>query len=214
MFIGHFAVALGAKKMVPTINLGVLFLACQLLDLIWPCLVLLGIESVSIDHTATVVNPLNFEYYPYSHSLVMSIIYSLALGTIVAKVTKSRRGGIVTGCVVFSHWILDYITHRPDLPLTFDGLKVGLAMWNSLILTTSVELTLFATGIWLYLKSNHHPSAGKGFWALMIFLLVLYAGNIIGPKPEVNTPAAMIAGPAMALWIIVLLAFKIDRTKV
>jgi len=48
VFIGHFAVAFAAKRAVPEVSLGTLFLAAQLADLVWPTLVLLGFEQFAI----------------------------------------------------------------------------------------------------------------------------------------------------------------------
>jgi membrane-bound metal-dependent hydrolase YbcI (DUF457 family) len=126
MFIGHFGVGLAAKKIAPNINLGFLFIACQLLDLIWPVLVLMGVEQVAVDHSATEVTPLNFLHYPYSHSLVMTLLYSLVGAFVTWRVFKSARVGAVMGFTVFSHWILDLITHRPDLPLLLETEKLVL----------------------------------------------------------------------------------------
>lgn len=154
MFIGHFGVGLAAKKAAPTVNLGILFAACQFLDLVWPLLVLLNIEQVSVDQTATKVTPLNFAHYPYSHSLVMTLFYSLLAGLIFWRVFKSMRVGLVIGVVISSHWLLDFITHRPDLPLFFGNLKLGLGLWNSVFGTLVIEVGIFVLGIILYLRAS------------------------------------------------------------
>jgi len=94
MFIGHFAVALAAKKVEPKGSLGVYFLACQLMDLLWPVLVLLGIEVVRVDLLATQVTPFDFVHYPYSHSLVASLLLSLGLGISLYFWKHSRTGDL------------------------------------------------------------------------------------------------------------------------
>ena len=216
MFIGHFAVGLGAKKAAPRVNLALLFVACQLLDRIWPVLVLLGVEKVGVDPAASVVTPFDFSYYPYSHSLVMTCIYSLAVGAIGWRLPHLGRAGVVVGLVVFSHWMLDFISHRPDLPLLFGDPKVGLGLWNSLVATVIVEAGGFAAGVWLYLKAAA-PETKKQkaiFWSLIGFLLLVYAGNLFGPKPPEGTPPAAIAGPALAMWLIVVWAWFADRRAV
>lgn len=167
MFIGHFAVGFAAKRVEPKLNLGVLFIACQLLDLIWPVLVLLGIEKVGVDHAATV-----------------------------------------------SHWILDFLTHRPDLPIGPSEVdKVGLGLWNSLPATLVVEGALFAFGVYLYLKTQTGVSKGRRYatYGLIAFLTLIYAGNVLGPKPPLDTPAAALAGPALAMWLLVLWGYAVDR---
>lgn len=212
MFIGHFGVALASKKLDSKPNLGILFVACQLLDLIWPALVLLKIEFVSVDPTATLVTPLNFSHYPYSHSLATSLLYSF-LGALIAwRFYKSKSIGLLIGAVVFSHWILDFITHRPDLPILFGEEKFGLGLWNSLWGTLLVELGIFILGIILYLKSS--PLMNKrrlSFWSLIAFLSAVYIINIFGPKPPIDTPSAAIAGPALAMWLIVIWGYYADR---
>lgn len=215
MFIGHFAVGLAAKKASPELNLGLLFIACQLLDLIWPVLVLIGVEQVSVDHSATAVTPFNFSYYPYSHSLLMTIMYSLVLGLVITKATKSIRTGIVFGMVVLSHWILDFLTHRPDLPLYFGGLKVGLGLWNSIIATFIVEVGIFIMGIFFYLKASPLITKKRKviFWSMIAFLFLIYIGNIFGPKAPIDTHPNAIAGPALAMWLIVVWGYFADKNN-
>ena len=133
MFIGHYALAFGAKRVAPTVSLGMLFLACQFADLLWPTLLLLGLERVEIDPGNTAFTPLNFVSYPYSHSLVMLLAWS----AVIALAYRTIRGGparaaLVVAALVFSHFVLDFITHRPDMPITTSGAtKVGLGLWNS-----------------------------------------------------------------------------------
>jgi hypothetical protein len=215
MFIGHLAVGLAAKKASPKLNLGLLFIACQLLDLIWPVLVLTGVEQVSVDHSATAVTPFNFSYYPYSHSLLMTIIYSLVLGVVITKVSKSTRAGIVFGIVVSSHWFLDLLTHRPDLPLYFDELKVGLGLWNSVMATFIVEVVIFIIGIFFYLKTSPLITKKRKviFWSMIAFLFLIYIGNIFGPKIPIDTHPNAIAGPALALWLIVVWGYFADKNN-
>lgn len=213
MFIGHFAVGLAAKKVSPKLSLGVLFVACQLLDLIWPVLVLTGIERVSVDHSATVVTPLDFSHYPYSHSLLMAVVYSLLFALLFAALLKSKKAGMIVGLVVLSHWVLDLVSHRPDLPILFNGYKVGLGMWNSIWATVLVETGLFVIGVFLYLRST--PTLIKKrkyiFWSMIIFLLIVYAGNIFGPKIPIDTHPNAIAGPALAMWLIVIWGYFADK---
>lgn len=213
MFVGHFGIGLAAKKIAPEINLGILFIACQLLDFIWPILVLAGVEQVAVDHHATEVTPLNFLHYPYSHSLVMTLLYSLIGSAVAWRFFKSARVGIVVGFTVFSHWILDFITHRPDLPLFFGDNKFGLGLWNSLWGTIVVEVGIFILGIILYLQSSPVLNRKRKiiFWSMIGFLSVIYVMNIFGPKVPVGTPPAAIAGPAIAMWLIVIWSYYSDR---
>jgi len=121
MFLGHFAVALAAKKAGPKVSLGTLFLSVNLVDLIWPLFLLLGLEHVRIDPGNTAVTPLDFFDYPITHSLLASVGWAVAAGVVYYIITKERRGMLIVGAAVLSHWILDALTHRPDLPLIPGG---------------------------------------------------------------------------------------------
>ena len=147
MFVGHFAVGFAAKRVAPALSLGTLFLAAQLLDLLWPLFLLLGWEHVRIDPGNTVVTPLDFNDYPWSHSLAMSFVWSIVVATLGYFLRgRRRRESLCLGIVVLSHWALDFLTHRPDLPLSpgADTPKVGLGLWHSLPATLVVELSWFA----------------------------------------------------------------------
>ena len=153
MFIGHFAVGLLTKKNEEQPSLAMMFVAVQLLDLLWPVFILLGIESMSIDPGNTKLTHLDFENYPYSHSLLMAIVWSLALGIGYFLFTKNKKGSLLLGGLVFSHWVLDLITHRPDLPLTpFSETKVGFGLWNYPVAEIMLELFIFGLGAFLYYK--------------------------------------------------------------
>src|SRR5947209_8391467 len=133
MFIGHYALGLGCKRIAPTVSLGALFLACQWADLLWPMLVLAGLERFSVRPGMTLVTPLDFESYPYSHSLAALLLWGIVLGLIYRVVTGSPvRAAIALSALVVSHWFLDVIVHRPDMPLA-PGVapKLGLSLWNS-----------------------------------------------------------------------------------
>ncbi len=208
MFIGHFALGLLAKKNQQLPSLAMLFIAVQLLDLIWPVLVLLGIESLSIDPGNTKLTHLNFEFYPYSHSLFMAVGWSLLFGLCYFLFTKNKRGSWLLGGLVLSHWVLDFISHRPDLPLSpFTDLKVGLGLWNFPIGEIGLELVLFGVGAYLYFRSAK-PKRKTAFWILIGFLLVVHLMNLFGPPP----PNAMaVAWSANLMWIIVVWAWWIEK---
>jgi hypothetical protein len=214
MFIGHFALGFGAKKLAPEVSLGALFLACQFADLLWPSLVLLGIESVEIQPGNTVVTPLNFVRYPYSHSLVALLAWTAALGLGYLVIRPSRVAvSLVIGGLVLSHWFLDVLTHRPDMPVTIgDSGRLGLGVWNSLPATLAVELVLFAVGVGLYARvTGARDRRGTiGFWALVVFLLVVYIVNLFGPPPP---SARAVAWGAEALWLLVAWGYWVDRHR-
>ena len=215
MFVGHFGIALGAKKYAPQVSLGVLFLACQLADLIWPSLVLLGIETFEIEPGDTVLTPLHFTHYPYSHSLLALFVWGVLLAGLYSLLQHGgRRAALVIIVVVVSHWFLDYLTHRPDMPVTInEATLVGLGLWNYPYLAVPLELMLFALGTWIYVR--HTRALDKigiyGLWGLGIFLVAIYIANIAGPPPP---SVAAVAWSAQALWLVVLLGFCIDRHRV
>jgi hypothetical protein len=215
MFIGHFALAFGAKKYAPQVSLGILFLACQLADIIWPNLVLLGLEVVEVDPGNTVMTPLNFLYYPFSHSLVALIIWSAIFAVLYSFLTHSgKRVAIVIAMLVLSHWVLDLLTHRPDMPITLnDPSPLGFGLWNFPFVAVPLELLLFGAGIWLYTRHtkaiNHQGSIG--LWALILFLLVIYAANLFGPPPPSSTA---VAWSVQALWLLIVWGFWVDHNRV
>src|SRR3954463_12052749 len=117
MFVGHAAAALAAKKVAPGVPLGLLLAAATWLDLVWPILLLLGLEQVRIDPGNTAFTPLDFTYYPWTHSLVAALAWSCLFAVASMSVARTTRSRLVLGSLVFSHWVLDFVTHRPDLPL-------------------------------------------------------------------------------------------------
>ncbi len=213
MFIGHYAVALAAKKAAPRTSLGTLFMAAQLVDLIWPVFLLLGLEHVRIDPGNTAFTPLDFYDYPLTHSLAGAAVWSVILGVLYRVIRKDTRGSIVVGSCVLSHWVLDFITHRPDLPLWFSGTaRVGAGLWNSVPGTLVVEVGLFAAGIAVYLRTTRSRDRTGliAFWSLIIVLLAIYSANLLGPPPP---EPGMIAIAGNAAWLFVLWAYWADKHR-
>ncbi len=213
MFLGHFGVGFGAKSVVPEVSLGTLFLAAQFIDLLWPTLLLLGVEMVRIEPGATVVTPLAFEHYPVSHSLLAVLCWAVLVGGVHFLLKRKSRAALVLAALVISHWALDAIVHRPDLPL-YPGstVRVGLDAWSSLPVTLAIEGGLFGFGVWLYTRATT-PNDAVGRWglgALVIFLAGIYAGNLFGPPPP-DTDA--IAWVGQLQWLLVLWAYWIDAHR-
>jgi hypothetical protein len=213
MFLGHYAVALAAKKAAPGASLGTLVAASQFVDLLWPVLVLLGIEHVRIDPGNTVVTPLDFADYPISHSLAGALLWSVLGAGLYYSIRRQGRGALVVGLCVLSHWILDFFTHRPDLPLWFAGTpKVGAGLWNSLPGTMIVEGGLFIAGTFLYLSATRAKDAiGKGaLWGLLGVLAAISVVNYFSPPPPDVTAIAVVGNVS---WLFVLWAFWVDRHR-
>jgi hypothetical protein len=213
VFLGHFAVGFASKRAAPRASLGALLAAPLLLDLLWPVFLLLGWERVRIDPDNTVVTPLAFVSYPISHSLLAALGWAAAFGLGYGRVTGDRRGAIVIGLAVASHWPLDALVHRPDLPLYPGGSTfVGLGLWNSIPGTLAVELTLFAAGLAVYLGMTRSRDR-TGRWALaalVILLLGLYAGSVAGPPPPSPRAVALVD---LSGWLVPLWGAWIDRHR-
>jgi len=213
MFIGHIAVALGAKKAAPKVSLGTLIMAAQFVDLLWPVFLLLGIEHVRINPGDTAFTPLDFYDYPVSHSLLSGIGWAIVFGLVYYAFRRSVKNAWVLAACVLSHWVLDFVAHRADLPLV-PGLKtyVGLGLWKSIPATIAVEGVMFAIGIILYLRSTAAiDRVGKySFLSLIIFLVFIAVGNIVGGPPPNVTALAIVA---MAVWLLVLWGYWIDKHR-
>ncbi len=213
MFLGHYAVALAAKKAAPDTSLGTLFIGAQFIDLLWPILLVAGVEHVRLDPGNTVVTPLDFYNYPFSHSLTGVVIWSVLVGGVYFAFRRHRRGALVLGAAVLSHWVLDLLAHRPDLPLTFSGeARAGFGLWNSLPFTLIVELGLFAAGVVFYLRATSAKDrvGSYALWALILVLAGIYLMNLFGPPPP-NVEMIGIAGNAG--WLFVLWAYWVDRHR-
>jgi len=213
VFIGHFGAGLAAKSIAPRVSLGALFLAAQFVDLLWPSLLLLGVEQVRIEPGATAVTPLVFEHYPVSHSLLAVCAWATLAGGVYLWLQRDRRAALVIAVMVLGHWLLDAIMHQPDLPL-FPGGKtmIGLDAWSSLPLTLALELPLFALGVYLYARVTR-PVDAVGRWALFSlvgFLLLVYAANLLGPPPP---DPSTIAWAGQAQWLLVLWGYWVDRHR-
>jgi membrane-bound metal-dependent hydrolase YbcI (DUF457 family) len=214
MFIGHFAAGFAAKKIDKRPSLGTLFMAAQFLDLLWPLLLLFGIERVEIDPGNTALTPLNFVYYPFTHGLFGALIWSVLFGGIYYLIRKNMKTAILMGGLVLSHWLLDLIAHRPDLPLfPWSDIKVGLGLWNSVFWSVLLESILFITGVWLYFKATKakNKKGQIGLWALIIFLGIVYTMNIFGPPPPDTGPVAILG---LSQWLLIAWAYWIDRNRI
>jgi hypothetical protein len=213
MFIGHFGVALAAKKIAPRTSLGTLILAAQFADFLWPVLLLAGVEHVEIVPGITTVSPFDFTDYPTSHSLLMVFVWSLLVGGIYYGLRRYRRGAWVIAAAVISHWILDFIVHRPDLPLRPGGeARLGLGLWNSWPAAIAVEVLFFGAGLWIYLSSTRaRDNVGRyGFWSLMAFIFFGWIITLFsGPPPDVRS----LAWGALAMWIAVPWAWWADKHR-
>jgi hypothetical protein len=186
VFLGHFGLGLAAKRAAPTVSLGTLFLAVQFADSLWPLLLLLGVEHVRIAPGATVVTPLDFYDYPVSHSLLALAAWGLAFGALHFAVRR-RRAAAIHAAGVVSHWVLDVLVHRPDLPVLPWGPHVGLGLWNSVAATVAL-----------------------GLWALLLLVAAVWVGSVLGPPPPSERALAL---SALAMWLAIPWGYWIDRHR-
>jgi membrane-bound metal-dependent hydrolase YbcI (DUF457 family) len=197
MFVGHYGPSFAIKSLRPAIPLWQLFIAVQLVDVVWAVLVLLGVEKVRIVPGITASNPLDLYYMPYTHSLVAAIFWSVAAALVfwlLSRVT-TRSAAVWIGVAVFSHWILDFIVHRPDLPLYDDTLKVGLGLWNYPVAALSLEAALLFGGMILYLRVTTPINAiGRvGPPVFGVVMLAIQSYIFFGPPPVSPAAAAITA---------------------
>ena len=213
MFVGHFGVGFAGKAAAPRASLGTLFVAAQFVDLLWPTLLLAGLERVEIRPGITRVTPLDFVSYPISHSLLAAIAWGLLFAGVYQLARRYAAGAVTMFAAVVSHWLLDFLTHRPDLPLwPGSDTRAGLGLWDSLPATVAVELAIFGAGVALYLRTTKAVDrvGSIALWSLVGFLLVIYAANLLGPPPPAVGP---IAWAGHAQWLLVAWAYWVDRHR-
>lgn len=213
MFIGHIAVALAAKRAAPRTSLGTLAVAVEFTDLLWPIFLLLGWEQVRIVPGMTVVTPLDFVFYPLSHSLLADIGWASLLAGLYLIRKRYLKGAFVIWACVMSHWILDAISHRPDMPLYPGGrVSIGLGLWNSLPATLLVEGAMFVAGVAIYLRSTRakDKTGVIAFRALIIVFVIFYLANVLGPLPP--SLKALKLG-ALCGWLFIPWFYWVDRHR-
>ncbi|WP_158795812.1 metal-dependent hydrolase [Pedobacter sp. L105] len=215
MFIGHFGLSFAAKKAAPKVSLGILFIATQFVDLLWPFLLLFHVEKVAVVPGYTKTNAFEFLYFPYTHSLLMGFVWGIVVGGIYWLFKRDTRGTIVIGLCVLSHWFFDLIVHTADLPLTpFSDYKVGFGLWNYVAVTLIIEFTLFLAGAFVYATfTKAKNKIGKWvLWILVILLLAVQLGNTFGPAPTDSIMALFVSFITLMV-IILALAYWVDKNR-
>lgn len=212
MFIGHIGLALATKRVAPQPSLGTLTLAAQWADGMWPIFLLLGWEQVNIVPGITAVTPLSFVSYPYSHSLIADVLWGVILGGVYFAWRRDRNGAFCLFALVVSHWVLDFISHRPDMPLWPGGTQYGLGLWYSVPATLLVEFALFGFGVIVYARTTR-PRDRLGSFLLWIFvaaLAVIYLMSVFGPPPP---SVLVLAWSGLLGWLFLAWAYWIDRHR-
>lgn len=213
MFIGHFGLAFAAKRVSPRTSLGTTFVAAQLVDLLWPIFLLLGWEQVRITRSENPFLVLEFTKYPWSHSLLMGVVWGIALGALYFAFTRSGRGAVIVALLVPSHWVLDLVVHVPDLSLYPGGsARFGFGLWRNPLATVVVEAVLFLAGVLVYARSTRaRDRVGRyGFLALAAFLVVTYVASSTSPPPPSERA---LAWTALIGWPLTLWPWWVDRHR-
>jgi hypothetical protein len=213
VFLGHYGVAFAAKRSAPRTSLGALTFAAEFLDELWPILLLLGVEQVRIVPGLMAMSPLEFTYYPYSHSLLMAVVWGILIGGAYFLLRRYGRGAWILGALVVSHWFLDVPMHARDLPL-WPGVsspKVGWGLWNSVVLTYVIEFTIYAVGISMYVRATQARDriGSWGLWAYIVVLAAIFVSSNGPPPPSAKALAWMTLG----VWLFVPWAWWVDRHR-
>jgi hypothetical protein len=213
MFIGHFAVGFASKRFAPRTNLALLISAAVFLDILWPIFVLLGWEQMRIDPGNTRFTPLDFVDYPWSHSLLMSLVWATLFALAYYFTTRYRRGAFLIWVGVISHWILDWISHGPDMPIYPGGPRSGLALWNSIPWTMIVELIMFGVGLGLYVGATRARDR-VGRFALLGYVVLLLIAYVSDPFSEPPSSVNQVVWLAVAADIVLISwAWWFDRHR-
>ena len=210
MLAGHYSAAFVAKAVAPRAPFWALVLAAQLVDVFWAGFVLLGVEHLRLD-PALPSNPLDLYHMPWTHSLPAAIAWSVAAGAICRWGLKwpGRVSGMV-GAVVFSHWLLDWLVHRPDLLLWPGGDKVGLGLWNYPVPEQALEIGLLGLAgmAWAWTAAR----AGKGLFAPLVFVTALLALQVMVMFMPAQHDTFQLGLSALIVYVLVsAFAWMIDR---
>jgi membrane-bound metal-dependent hydrolase YbcI (DUF457 family) len=211
MFVGHLALALASKRTAPTVSLGWLMAGVTALDLLWPPFLIAGIERARVVPGATAFTPLVLDYYPWSHSLLMACVWGLALAALARWRGITRRTTYLLAALVVSHWLLDYITHAPDMPLwPGDSPRFGLGLWNSIPGTLLVEGAMWVAALVIYLRHRRATRwiGPAALWSLVVISTVMWATGPWTPPPPDSSSLGWFA---LIGWLIVPWAALADR---
>lgn len=210
MFVGHLAVALGAKRAAPNANLAWLVAGVNALDLVWPIFMVTGIERATVTPGATAFTPVVFDYYPWSHSLLMSVVWGIVLA-LIARAGKVQASPLLLVALVVSHWFLDVVTHAPDMQLwPGNPLKYGLTLWDSIPGTILVEGAMLVAGVATYMRTLRQSRRRPGlpFWSFVALTTLIWLSGPFSKPPETE----MLGWFGMLGWIAIPWAWWADRS--
>jgi membrane-bound metal-dependent hydrolase YbcI (DUF457 family) len=215
MFIGHFGLSFAAKKAAPKVSLATLFVATQFVDILWPLLFIFNVETVAITPGYTKSNAFEFIHYPYTHSLFMGLMWGIIVGFLYYLIKKDKRGSIVIGLCVLSHWFFDVIVHAADLPISpFGNSKVGFGLWNYVAASFILETVIFFSGSFIYTSMTKaiNKKGSWGLWSLVTLLILISLSNTFGPAPK-QADVTLFASLLVLMAIIIIGAWWIDKNR-
>jgi len=214
MFIGHHAAGFAAKRFAPRVSLATLQIAAVFPDLLVFGLLIFGIEHIRITPGITAFSWLDAQDIAISHSLAMDVIWSALLGGGYFLRRRDARGAWVICALVLSHWVFDFLSHRPDMPLAPGvDLRLGLGLWYSLPATFVVEGALWIAGLALYIRTTT-PKTRLGTVAFCVLVGLLTMAFITMPfrsAPPSVMRAVVMAGVPLSL--VLALSFGVDRLR-
>ena len=193
MIIGHYAVGFAASRAEPALPLWQSMIAVVWLDILHSSLVILGVERAVLVPGITAVVPIDLQHYPISHSLVAAVLWSLLALVVIGA--KHRRAGVFAAICVFSHFVLDLVAHRPDLPIVTGEPKFGFGMWNSIPITFVVENVLLFGSCWLY-DVGRRPARRE---RIAIYAMCILGSAMFFTFPITDFPADIRITEAVAL---------------
>lgn len=216
MFVGHIAVGFAAKPAAPKTSLGTLVLAAILLDVLVWMFVVAGFEHIAVKPGITATNALDLYDYPFSHSLLMSVVWGALMAGTYYAIRRYWRGTLLIFAAVVSHWVLDFVSHRPDMPL-MPGIHryYGLGLYNSRPAMFLVEGLLWLGGVVLYERATRSRKRA-GSWAMYIGVLILtwlWIGSLSGAAPQVSMVQMGIID-LMFLAVVVSWGYLVDKLRV
>jgi hypothetical protein len=213
VFLGHYGLAFAAKRAAPRTSLGALAFAAEFLDELWPIFLLLGVEHVKIVPGLMAASPLDFVYYPFSHSLLLAVVWGALIGGVYYVLRRYGRGAWVMAILVVSHWFLDLPVHRPDLPLWpgANSPKLGSGLWNSVAATYGIEFAFYAIGFGIYMRATRAQDkiGNWGLWVYIIVLALIFVASNGSPPPSERA----LAWSALGIWLFVPWAWWVDRHR-
>jgi hypothetical protein len=219
MFIGHFGIGLALKRADKNLSLGFLFVAVQLSDLIYGVTPLVGVEKVSIIAGTSPLTSAEYIFFPYSHSLAATLLLA-GLVALIFLIAPFKTGfprsktALFMATAVISHFVLDVISHNPDIDLLGNGAyRIGFGLWNYPFTSYIVETLLLIGGLWIYMRSTKGEDF-IGHYGLPILSLVLLILNGVNTFILYPTNVESFAATMLAVYLATaIIAFWLDRKR-